>query len=100
MQKTLSKVMGTMTNKTTTHNRSVAGRIVFSFNGKVIAFIDVDETSLKPDKKVKIVEDKLSEMVRKKVIKDNEKFNVRIYTERFPPPTFLSSTHAQTTHSK
>ncbi|MDA8142571.1 MAG: hypothetical protein M0T81_01155 [Thermoplasmatales archaeon] len=80
--------------------KSVAGRIVFSYNEKVIDIIDVDEASLKPEKKVKIVEDKLSEMVKSKVIKRSEKFNVRIDTERFPPSTFLSSTHIPPVNSK
>lgn len=88
-----------MTNKTR-NMKSVAGRIVFSYNAKVIGIIDVDEASLKPEKKVKIVEDKLSEMIKSKVITRSEKFNVRIDTERFPPPTFLSSAHVQPVNSK
>ncbi len=76
----------------TRNEKSVAGRIVFSYNAKVIDVIDLDEASLKPERKVKIVEDKLSEMVRKKVIKGSERFNVSIVTEWFPPSTFLSST--------
>lgn len=88
-----------MNDKTRSIN-SVAGRIVFSHNEKVIGIIDVNEASLQPNKKVKIIENKLSEMVEKRVIKSNEKFNVRIDTERFPPSTFLSSTQSQRTGSK
>ena len=88
-----------MTDKTI-NMKSVAGRIVFSYNAKVIGVIDVDEASLKPEKKVKIVEDKLSELVKSKVIKRSEKFNVRIDTERFPSSTFLSSTHIQPVNTK
>ncbi|MHB1439715.1 MAG: hypothetical protein ACYCSO_01070 [Cuniculiplasma sp.] len=89
----------TMTNKTKT-NKSAAGRIVFSYNAKVIGVIDVNESSLKPEKKVKIIEDKLNEMVRDEVIEQSEKFNVRIDTERFPPSTFLSSTQGQHAYLK
>ncbi len=89
----------TMASKTK-EKKTVAGRIVFSYNTRVIGVIDVDEASLKPGKKVKIVEDKLSEMIRNNVIKNSEKFNVRIDTERFPPSTFLSSTQIQRPHSK
>lgn len=88
-----------MTSKTKT-KKSAAGRIVFSYNAKVIGVIDVNESSLKPEKKVKIIEDKLNEMVRDEVIKKSEKFNVRIDTERFPPSTFLSSTQGQHAYLK
>ncbi len=84
----------------TKDRKSVAGRIIFSYNGKVINFIDVDEASLKPEEKVKIIEDKLDEMVKNKEIKSSEKFNVRIDTERFPPSTFLSSTYLRPDNSK
>ena len=78
----------------------MAGKIIFTYKGEVISIIDVDEASLEPKKKVKIVEDKLDEMVRNKMIKKSEKFSVEINTERFPPPTFLSSTHFQSVNSK
>ena len=87
----MGEKLRTKTSKNKNKN-PVAGRVIFTYGMKVIEVINLDENSLKPDMKVKVVENKLNEMVRKKVIRKDEKFDVRIDTERFPPSAFLSST--------
>ena len=74
--------------------RVVVGRIVFSFNAQVLKVIDLDEASMKSDKKIEIVKSELGKLVKENKIKDSEKYDVGVDTERFPPTTFLSSTHS------
>ena len=80
--------------------RVVVGRIVFSFNAQVLKVIDLDETDMKSDKKIEIVKNELGKLVKENKIKDSEKYDVRVDTERFPPTTFLSSTHINSNQVK
>ena len=73
--------------------RAVVGRIVFSFDAKVLKVIDLNEDSMKPDKKIKIVKSGLDEVLKENKMKANQKYDIRVDIERFPSTTFLSSTH-------
>lgn len=73
--------------------KAVVGRIVFSFDAKVLKVIDLNEDSMKPDKKIKIVKRGLNEVLKENKMEANQKYDIRVDTERFPSTTFLSSTH-------